>query len=258
MARTLEGAALTRAHSARQLALRATTLRDLLALWGTVDATDLSSSIHVFVRAAVVLARARNQDSAGLAANYYRLFRTAEGIPGTAVARLAAAPTVEQIAAEVRGASLAGIVNARRAGASAEVATRHGFVRAAGAVTKLVLSGGRMTLLRSVEADPRTIGWGRVTSGDPCAFCRMLAGRGPAYGSKRSADFEAHDSCACTAEPSYEGSEPSAQAVQYQREWKAAQAQAAKERAEGVERASTTNDALNAYRRYLSGGEQTT
>jgi hypothetical protein len=176
MARTLEGAALTRAHSARQLALRATTLRDLLGLWSTVDPRDLSGSIHV-------------------------------------------------------------------------------FVRAAGALTKLVLAGGRMTLLRSVEADPRTIGWGRVTSGDPCAFCRMLAGRGPAYGSKRSADFEAHDSCACTAEPSYEGSEPSAQAVQYQREWKAAQEQAAQERAEGVERPSTANNALNAYRRYLAGGE---
>lgn len=253
MARTPEGAALTRVHTAEQLALRAATLKDLLALWGTVDARDLSTSIHVFVRAAVVLARANNRDSAGLAARYFRLFRDAERVPGTATARLAQPAPVDEAAARLRGAALTGIVDARRAGNSVQAAQRAGFIRAAGAMVKLVLTGGRMTVIGSVRDDREALGWGRATSGSACAFCRMLASRGPAYKSKRSADFQAHDACACSAEPTYEGSEPSPQALRYRREWEAAQQLAAKERAEGIERPNTANNALNAYRRYLAG-----
>ena len=42
----------------------------------------------------------------------------------------------------------------------------------------------------------------RVLGGEGCEFCQMLAGRGAVY-SAETADFEAHDKCACTPEPDW-------------------------------------------------------
>ena len=41
--------------------------------------------------------------------------------------------------------------------------------------------------------------WRRVTDGKPCAFCAMLASRGPVY-SEDTVNFRAHRVCGCTAE----------------------------------------------------------
>lgn len=77
------------------------------------------------------------------------------------------------------------------------------FTQAAGAATRQVLTGGRKSLLTLLEEDPQALGWIRVTDGDPCAFCALLASRGPVYRSQETAAFQAHDHCACTAEPVY-------------------------------------------------------
>lgn len=77
------------------------------------------------------------------------------------------------------------------------------FVEASGAATRHVLTGGRQSLLTLVEGDMKAIGWIRVTDGDPCAWCAMLASRGPVYRTEQSAGFSAHDACACQAEPVY-------------------------------------------------------
>lgn len=82
------------------------------------------------------------------------------------------------------------------------------FRDAAGAAGRHVLTGGRKSLLTVLENDPVAVGWARVTDGDPCAFCAMLASRGVVYGSAASAGFSAHDHCACTAEPAYSRSAP--------------------------------------------------
>lgn len=82
------------------------------------------------------------------------------------------------------------------------------FQAAAGAATRHVLTGGRRSLLTLVEADPKALGWARVTDGNPCAFCAMLASRGIAYTSEAAASFKAHDHCACTAEPAYSRNAP--------------------------------------------------
>ena len=87
------------------------------------------------------------------------------------------------------------------------------FVEAAGAATRHVLTGGRQSLLTLVEGDMRAVGWIRVTDGDPCAFCAMLASRGAVFKEdsfSRSdprftgpGEFKVHDSCACTMEVVY-------------------------------------------------------
>lgn len=94
-----------------------------------------------------------------------------------------------------------------------QLARDESFVEAAGAATRHVLTGGRQSLLTLVEGDMRAIGWIRVTDGDPCSFCAMLASRGAVYknDSFSQADprfsgpgeFKVHDSCACTMEVVY-------------------------------------------------------
>ena len=252
MARTPAGTQLTEAHRAAQLAVRAGSLRNLVQLWRVVDPADLSGTIETFAQAAAILAGQGFDQSGVISARYYDLFRRAEGVPGAAPAATAAArPALGVLAADVRGAALSGIIKARRAGLDLEAAKRNGFVRAAGVLGKLVLNGGRRTLLGIVERDGQALGWARVTSSDPCPFCRMLASRGPVYKSGRSADFETHDDCACTVETVYRrGYTGLTQAFTYEKEWNEAQ-RIARETGNGS--TGTKNDALNNYRRYLAG-----
>lgn len=94
-----------------------------------------------------------------------------------------------------------------------QVARDESFVEAAGAATRHVLTGGRQSLLTLVEGDMKAIGWIRVTDGDPCSFCAMLASRGAVYKQasfsqsdprfEGPGEFKVHDSCACTMEVVY-------------------------------------------------------
>lgn len=252
MARTPAGATLTEAHRAAQLAVRAGSLRDLVTLWRAVDPTNLSDTIGVFARAAAILAGRGYEESGRVSARYYQLFRRVEGVGGTpAAAIIARPPTVDRLAAEMRGASLAGIITARRAGLDVQTAKTRGFIRAAGALGKLVLNGGRRTLITIADNDRQALGWSRVTSGDPCPFCRMLASRGPHYKTEKSADFQPHDDCGCAPEIVYSGSALPGDAAKFAEEWQAAQRIA---RQDGTGSTGTSNNALNNYRRYLSGG----
>jgi hypothetical protein len=101
-----------------------------------------------------------------------------------------------------------------------EVARDESFVEASGAAARHVLTGGRRSLLTLLEDDPQALGWARVTDGDPCSFCAMLASRGPVYKTETAAKFQAHDHCACTAEPVYSRSAPwPGRAREFQQLW---------------------------------------
>ena len=256
MALTAAGNALTTAHRAQQLAVRAGNLEGLVRLWAVVDPTRLGDTIETFARAAAILAGSGFDQSAAAAANYYGLFRRVE--LGTAVeVRAAVRPGVEFLAGELRGAALKGIIDARRGGRSLSAAKQNGLVRVVGAFSKLVMAGGRMTITNGVQTDRKALGWSRVTSGDPCVFCRMIASRGPAYKTERSADFQPHDHCGCTPEPLFDGdpletSKSVEQSGQYLGEFDTAQAWAR----ENVRRSRTTsNNALNNYRQWLAAGQ---
>lgn len=255
MALTAAGAALTSANRAAQLAARARSLEGLLRLWQVVDVTDLAGTIDTFARAAALLAGDGFAESATTAANYYSLFRIVEGI-GRIIVPAAPRPPADGVAADIRGAALKGIIDGRKAGMTIDDAKKQGLIRAAGALTKQVLAGGRMTILGGVDQDPRALGWVRATSGDPCTFCRMLAGRGPVYRSEKSAGFEPHDHCSCMPEPVYRGRQDAsvgtaAATAAYADEYKQAQAWA---RNNGNPSSDTSNAALNNYRRWLANG----
>lgn len=255
MALTAAGAALTNAHRAAQLAARAGSLQELLRLWQLVDVTDLAGTIDTFARAAAIIAGAGFDQSALISANYYGLFRRVEGIGQLAIPA-ASRPSADLVAGQLRGAALKGILDARRAGMSIDVASRQGLVRVAGEMTKQVLAGGRQTIITGTQGDRRALGWARATSGDPCTFCRSLAARGPVYRSEKSAGFEPHDHCGCMPEPTYAGDPvgigTSARSSEFAAEFKQAQAWA---RSSGTMSADTSNNQLNNYRRWLDNGK---
>lgn len=93
---------------------------------------------------------------------------------------------------------------------------------------KLIMDAGRETVRLSAEANRRSIGWRRVSDGNPCAFCAMLVGRGPSYKSEsatqgseerigRSGKYELiyHNHCGCTAVEVFEDWEPTEREQRY-------------------------------------------
>lgn len=106
------------------------------------------------------------------------------------------------------------------AGKSPQQAMEAAAVRMVGSTQYLALEGGRSVMQRSIEEDEQATGWARVTDGDPCAWCAMLASRGPVYKSERTAgrdtnarfegdgEFKYHDHCACQAWPAFTQDEP--------------------------------------------------
>lgn len=195
--------ALTVEHRTHLVALRATAVSDLLRLWPLWD-PRARSSWDDFAGLAGTMVQARNADAAGLAAGYYERFRAAEGIRGKPTPRLADPLPEEQVAAALSSTGLASTYRAVGAGFPYAAAREQGFAAAAGAVGRLVLMGSRQTIKASTDADPRSNTWARVTSGNACAFCELLAARGPVY-SETGVDFEAHDHCVCSAEPYFGG-----------------------------------------------------
>lgn len=254
MALTAAGAALTEASRAQQLATRAGSLQGLLRLWDIIDVENLAGTIDTFARAAALLAGEGFDQSALAAANYYSLFRRVEGVGALAVPPATRTPA-EVMISTLRGAALSGIIDARKAGMDIGRAKTQGFVRTAGELAKLVLTGGRMTITNAVANDRKALGWARATTGDPCTFCRTLASRGPVYKTEKSADFETHGHCACTPEPVYRGDPKSIGVVldsaKYLKEYQQAQEWA---RASGTMSQDTSNNALNNYRRWLANG----
>ena len=215
MAKTQAGTALTEQYRRQTLALRAAVVRDLMKLWPLWEFGQ-PDTYQRFIDAATLLIMSRGDMSSALAARYYQAFRMAEEIPGGTAVELAARVSPEVIRRVVDGSARPGVFNALKAGKTVEQAFRNGFVRVSGDLTREVLDSGRNTIIETVKRDKYAVGWARVTDGDPCAFCALLAGRGPVYKSESSASFDAHGNCACGAEPTYSGSEWPGKSREYQ------------------------------------------
>lgn len=218
MARTSAGAALTRQHRLSQLALRAQVIRDLGRIWPTFDIRDWQT-FETFTDLSALLIAARREDSTRIAASYFRAFREAERVlEADATPLLADSLDRDRLRTSMRSTGLHGVAQALRAGFSPEAALRQGFIRASGAATRLVLEGGRETIIESVRTDPVAQRWQRITSADPCHFCAMIASRGAVF-TEETAGFEAHDHCACEPEPVYPGSREPALNQQFRDLW---------------------------------------
>jgi len=222
MARTAEGRALTQLHMRQQLALRARVAAEIVRLYRVWDVHEPDTFVS-FQEAMVALTQLRARESAALAASYYELFRAVDA-PGDAArigrrVLLADPPPAEQIRASMSATARAGVLHGLWAGKPLEAAMRNGLVQVTGAATRLVLAGGRETIQQEVKRDPVALGWARIAGANACAFCAMLASRGPAY-KEESVDFEAHDHCVCVTEPVYSGWEWPPESKHYDGMWR--------------------------------------
>lgn len=113
-----------------------------------------------------------------------------------------------------------------------DLAMASGLKGATGAAVRNAMNGGRGVALTEAQEDQFASGWQRVTDGDPCYFCALLAANGPVYKRRRSFSnknsktgkafdpnlaFEAtgepdgiakvHNHCRCQLVPVFEGFE---------------------------------------------------
>jgi hypothetical protein len=246
MARTAAGRTLTEQHRLAQLQVRTRALRDYLALWPIWEGDE--ESFGQLAIASLVLVRAYHGLSASVAAGYFQSFRQAEGVDGEAVTRLAGPVDADKVVAGLHVTGRKSVAKSLTAGRTPEDARSAALTRTSGTVTRQVLTGGRETILLSVAEDKDARGWARVTDGDPCAFCALLASRGPVYKAD-TVDFEAHDACGCAAEPVYGKSEWPGRAREFHDLYNEAVLEADQA---GELRRGTSNDLLNAFRRKLN------
>lgn len=208
MAQTAAGRRLTEAHRLAQARLSALVADRVRPLWRLIDLEDVAATAPAWIDAIARLVSAQHDVSAELSRRYYRAFRTQEvGSPPTGeLDRLAlnrdALTTSLFVTGPVR------IERARRRSEDVEIASKVAAASSSRAAARHALEGGRRTLVSATAGDRRALGFARATSGSPCHFCAMLAGRGPVYRSDRSASFDAHDGCACTPEPVFSRDAP--------------------------------------------------
>lgn len=193
---------LARAHRAQTIALRASTLRDASRLWALLDPADMSTTYPEWLAVQAALIQRDRARSSALATAYLRAARLASGVSGDPAIRVASAAPAEQVAASMSTTARAGYYTALRSGRTPDEARKVALVKTLGSTGRLVLTGGRDTIRDSLRLDRRGRGWQRVTGAKACDFCAMLAGRGAVY-SAETADFSAHDHCACTVAAVY-------------------------------------------------------
>lgn len=194
---------LTETHRQAQLAVRAAFLRDLLILWPALDVRRLDETFPGWAHAVALLIGKHRATSAGLAVAYVQALRASLiGLGGfTPVLADPAAP--DQITRNLIVTSVIPVKKAMGREVALSAARDAAFVLTAGATSKLVLDGGRQTILDTVHRDRKALGWRRVTDSRPCSFCALLATRGAVYRGD-TAHFAAHGHCGCTAEPVYD------------------------------------------------------
>lgn len=201
MALTPAGEALSEEHRRRQVQLRLLITAQLARLWGAMDLEDVDASWAALEPGVLAIVSNGRRISEQLASSYYRDFRLAEGIKGGLPDLVASREwrAAAQASLEITGPIAAKKLLLARAPRPLDVA----LVRLTGSATRIVGNGGRDLIVGAAGRDRASVGFARVTSGTPCAFCAMLSGRGPQYRSAGTAGFHAHDHCSCYPEPVY-------------------------------------------------------
>jgi hypothetical protein len=216
LATTATGAQLTEDHRQVQLALRSAFLRELVRLWPLINLDRLDETAAQWIGWVTDLILAWREQSVTYALTYYDQFRRAEiGQPLAQRGVYRSLVTVEPAA--IRTSLLVtgpvGVKSRIGKGIHPEIAKAKALVDVTGAASRHVLDGGRQLITEAVVEDKVALGFVRVTDDDPCAFCAMLASRGPVYrteetarrttsrSKKRGPNEKYHDHCGCGAEP---------------------------------------------------------
>lgn len=121
------------------------------------------------------------------------------------------------------------------------------------------IRAGRDLVDQASKRDRRVVGWARVTDGNPCHFCAMLASRGAIYTSRQSAEAVSdgrpndpeglkkyHPGCHCQVVPVYSRNDfLTPEARRLSREWK------------DVTRGKSGAEARKAWRQHMEARQRT-
>lgn len=224
---------------AQQAYLAALLLQQVLQIWGQLNLRDVRSSWPALETALEAVIQQQFTASAQAGNAYFLQARAAAGVPGPA--QLPPLPVLERdlirITLQVTGPR-ALLKRIREAQPPGQAVQTTGTVMG-GAASRLVINGARQAVLQAVSADAKAVAWMRVTASDPCAYCAMLASRGPVYRTEQTAGFLAHAACRCVPQAVF--SRADAKALRdndLYKQWVAAT------------RGYGGQDAINAWRRY--------
>lgn len=171
---------------------------DLTEFWRGLDIGDAEFSRDALLEFMPALNDQYGTISSAVAADWYDELRDSSSARGQYRATATGAVPAEQVQASVRYA----------AGALWADDVSPLFSHLVNITDKFVKQAGRDTVARSVSGD-RGATYCRVPTGtETCAFCLMLASRGPVYGGKIAAGGEGnryHGDCDCVPTPSWSG-----------------------------------------------------
>lgn len=202
-------------YEAAQAALSAALLAQVERAWRRIlDTADLARSLPALSAAVAALVHRYGSAQAGIAAEYYREAREAAGVTGKFTPVHADPAPPEQAAASVEWAT--------RTLWTPEPDPEPALVMAQGSAQRLALDAGRDTILGAVRDDRHARGWAREPRPGCCAFCAMLATRGGAYVSRKTAGFQAHDHDRCVPVPVFGVYEPPAHVREWEGLWRSA------------------------------------
>lgn len=210
-------ATLEREQRAAQTGLITVMLRDLAKIWHLINIGALDRSLPTWITAVNAVIHRYAPMAATLAADTYDSARLAAKAPGMFTPTLADPPD-EQHVEDLMRWSTKGLWSRDQETLAERVQVAQS--RSESTVARLVEDVGRLTITYAVKDDPAAVGWVRTAAPGACAFCRMLAGRGPTYTSD-TVGFRAHNDCHCMAMPVFEGQkwEPSAQVREWQKQY---------------------------------------
>lgn len=184
------------AYVEAQRGVRALALRDLAAWWATL--TDLEPDrVRDAAREFMpILANTYGEVSASAAADFYETARTASTARGAFEATMPDSDAALMAARSVRWAT-----DPLYTGDPDAALSRMGA-----AVDEAALQQGRNTIMLNAKRDRATPRFARVPVGKSCAWCYMLASRGPVYRSAETAGAarKYHAKCDCQPVPSWD------------------------------------------------------
>ena len=203
-----EQARLSEQHRLAQARLQAIVALDVARVFPLLDINNLDQSFAGYFTTMKAVVNARRRVSASLGSTYYMSIRQDAGITSQFTPTLSSTVDDEQLFTSLLVTGPVAVKASVAKGRDIFAARDAALTNTAKAAQRHVINGGRGTILSSVKRDSRSVGWARLTDGRPCAFCALLASRGPAYKSETTAKFKSHDGCGCTPVPVFDFNAP--------------------------------------------------
>jgi hypothetical protein len=247
-------------HRVEQLAIRARFVRELLRLWPLINVADLDRTALAWIQAVADLILLFRRESASTALRYYSTVRridTGEDLPDIDLYENFGLGDPNRIRTSLLVTGPVAFKQRIARGVPELRAWELSKADVAGAASRHVMNGGREMVMDTAEKDKVAVRFARITGDDPCAFCAMLASRGPEYLTEFSATTvragrpragqSFHDRCQCSILPLFDENPAKGwteRSLQFSKLW------------EDSTKGYSGTDALNAFRRALAAGKR--